>query len=424
MDIRLSGSVQFRAPQERKTALSLIQRLIVASGVGIADTSAATLEVLTGGRSAAQVFKLTPLFGAARSGSRKPVKGTPVVVKIAARAEALREKANYEKFVRAGVPADCRPALLGFAAARGRGALCYSFVGGRDGARLETLTDYLQRGDGAVLNRVLRRIFAPLRDTWCSPQSIRRERDIARYYLERYFAGKRGAAKDEAILAACAARYFKAKKQDGGYRIGDHWFPSPYAVLFEAGAGRARAKRAYRSCILHGDLNTDNIVVAERRSEDNAAKRRSGNHGAPDTRGVALIDFLKTGRGHVYQDLVSLEASVRINHPKDAAYGEIVETERLIARGKRPPGDNPYAAMIRKIRAAASCSFGTVEEAANYHFAVAAVALRLMQATDLTPIARARITMSALWAAKMLSEGEPAVSRAAKIPVRAVGCRR
>lgn len=396
LNIRFSGGVRFRTTREREDALALIRRLVALPGVGIAalGPTAVTLEALTGGRSAAQVFKLTPLFGAARSDR----KGSPVVVKIAPRAQALREKANYETFVRAGLPAACRPALLGFAATRARAALCYAFVGGRDGNRLETLTDYLQQGDGAVLNRVLRRIFDPLRDTWYSPAMIRRERDIARYYLKRYFAGKRGAAKDEAILAACAARYFKAKWSDGGYRIGAVWFPSPYTVLFDTGPQSPKTRRPYRSCILHGDLNTDNIVVAE---------RRSGDHGAPDLaqyrRGVTLIDFQKTGRGHVYQDLVSLEASVRINHPLDASFAEIMETERLIALGKRPPGNDPYAAMIRKIRAAALRTFGDVEEAATYHFAVAAIALRLMQATDLSPIARARITISALWAAKALA---------------------
>jgi hypothetical protein len=82
-------------------------------------------------------------------------------VKIAPRAEALQEKANYERFVRAGLAADCRPALLGFAATRGRGRCAIPSSVVADGTRLETLTNYLQRGDGAVL----RRIFDPLRDT-------------------------------------------------------------------------------------------------------------------------------------------------------------------------------------------------------------------------------------------------------------------
>jgi hypothetical protein len=116
---------------------------------------------------------------------------------------------------------------------------------------------------------------------------------------------------------------------------------------------------------------------------------------------------MKTGRGHVYEDLVSLEVSVRINYPRDAANGDILETERLIALG-RLHRKKPYAAAIRRIRAAAFDYFGRVEDDAAYHFAVAAIALRLMEATDLTHVARARITASALWAAKMLAGERPA----------------
>lgn len=413
--------VHCKSARQRDDVMSLAHRLIAQPGIGIASLSrnTAILETLTGGRSAAQVFKLTPLFGT----GRRATKGKPVVVKIAPRADAVRERANYERFVRAGLPAACRPALLGFAAAGERGALCYAFVGGRDGARRETLTDHLQRGDGAALDLVLRRIFAPLRRTWYGADMIRGGGDLARRYLDRYFAGLRGAAKNEAVLAACAARYFKAKRKDGGYAIGADWFPSPTTVLFTA-----KRKRRHHTCILHGDLNTDNIVVAK------------------DRKRVTLIDFQKTGRGHVYQDLVSLEASVRINHPRDATFAEIVEIERRIAQGglsghglsgrglsgrglsgpalsrqeaaqkiahkatsrKAGAGEMPdsaaYSLAIRKVRAAAFRTFGAIEGESNYHFAVAVIALRLMQATDLTPIARARITMSALWAAKMLAE--------------------
>ena len=118
---------------------------------------------------------------------------------------------------------------------------------------------------------------------------------------------------------------------------------------------------------------------------------------------MTLVDFLKTGRGHVYEDLVALEASVRINYPPDASFGEILETERRIALGLRLPRNDPYSASIRKVRDAALRHFGRVEDDANYHFAVAAIGLRLMRALDLSHIARARITASALWAAKVVA---------------------
>jgi hypothetical protein len=401
-DIRFSGGTPFRTAREHEEALSLIRRLAVSAGLSSADQapSAVTLEALTGGRSAARVFKLTPFFGPGRQ-----AKGPPVVVKITSHAEGASEKANYDKFVRRALPAACRPDLLAFGRTRAYSGLCYSFAGRAKGSGIDTLTDCLQRGDATKVELVLRRIFAPLRDTWYSPARFRAERDIARRYLDRYFTGPRSTAEAEATLRACAARYFNARQKNGRYVIGGLSFPSPRALLFASGR-----ERPYRSCILHGDLNSDNIVVTD------------------DPAGVTVVDFQKTGRGHVHEDLIHIEGSVRINYcrdtlvprqlgpeagcretdadrypVRDASFGEILEKERLIALGREPPGNDPYSAAIRKIRRTAFRYFGRVDDHANYHFAVAAIGLRLMQIVDLSHAARARITASTLWAAKVLA---------------------
>lgn len=380
-DIRFSGGTPFPTAREHEEALTLIRRLAVSASLAVENLPpmAATLEPLGGGRSTAWVFKLTPFFGPGRR-----TKGPPVVVKIASRAQGLGEKANYDKFVRGTLSAACRPDLLGFARTRAYSGLCYSFAGGSGRSRPDTLTDCLRRGDVTKLAHVVRGFFDPLRDTWYSPAQLRAERDIARRYMDRYFTGPRATIDTEATLAACAARYFKARQQDGRYVIGGLSFPSPRATLFATSP-----RRPFRSCILHGDLNSDNIVIAD---EPGGVAR------------VAVIDFQKTGRGHVYEDLIHIEASIRINYLRDASFGEILEKERLIAMGRRRFRNDPYCASIRKIRAAAFDYFVHVEDQANYHFAVAAIGLRLMQATDLTHAARARITASALWAAKMLAD--------------------
>ena len=376
-EIRFTGGAPFRTERERSEALPLIRRLAVSCCASVTDEalSAVTLEPLNGGRSAARVLKLTPFFGFGRE-----AQGSPVIVKIAPRAEGAREKANYDKHVRWALPSSCRPDLLGFGRTRTYAGLCYSFVGGSDGARVDTLTGCLQRGDTHKLELVLRRVFAPMRDTWYSPDQVRAKRDIAQRYLDRYFTGPRSTATNEAKLRACAARYFNARQSGGRWVIDGLSFPSPRATLFASDR-----KRSYHTCILHGDLNSDNIVVAD------------------DPARVAVVDFQKTGRGHVYADFIHVEASVRINYVRDASFSEILEKERLIALGRRPR-DDPYSASIRRIRNAAFRHFGNMEDEANYHFAVAAIGLRLMQAVDLSHIARARITASALWAAKVAGE--------------------
>jgi hypothetical protein len=381
MDIRLLGDAPFGTGREHSEAMSFIRHFLATADLAVTDlkTRAVMLKPLAAGRSAAHVFKLT-IF----SGSDHQVKGSPAVVKIMSRADGAREKTNYERFVRSMLPSVSRPELLGFVQTRDRSALCYSFVGGSDGMPV-TLTDHLQRGDTTTLELFLCSIFEVMRDTWYSPHSIRPEQDIAQRYRDRYFTRMSGILETESTLFDCAARYFGLGQSGGRYMIGGISFPSPHAVLFAT-----RHAFPYHSCILHGDLNTDNIVVAS------------------DQSNLSLVDFQKTGRGHVYEDLVALEASVRINYPPDVPIGDVFEIERRIALGWRQPPGDPYAASIRKIRDAAFGHFGSLESDATYHFAVAAIGLRLMQAVDLSHIARARITASALWAAKVLTGELPA----------------
>ncbi len=377
LEVRFCGRAPFRTAHAGREAQSLIRLLIRTAGTGILEAApaSATLEPLSASRSEAHVFKLTPHMD-----PDGQVNGSPVVVKIAPRAEGEAERGNYDKFVRFSLPAACRPALLAYASSGNLSGLCYSFVGGCDGASLDTLTDNLQCRDVATLDLALGVICDATRGSWGGPHLIREESDIARRYLYRHFTGHRAAAKTEATLNACAARYFDARQKDGRWLIGAAEFPSPYAVLFATGR-----KRPYFSGIVHGDLNSDNILVAQ------------------DRKGVTLVDFRNTGRGHIYEDLVALEASIRINYAADTAFGDILETERRIALGQPTSGDDSYSASIQKIRDTATRCFGRRADDSTYHFAVAAIGLRLMQARDLSHVARARITASALWAAKALT---------------------
>lgn len=375
-EIRFIGGSPFRTAEQRKQVYGLIRRLVGVPGmaVGKMNPVIVTLEPLSGGRSAAQVFRLSIDFGPdCRATS------PPVIVKIAPRGEGLREKTCYDAYVRRGLPADCRPELLGFAQVGRYDGLCFSSVGRDDGSEIETLTDCLRRGESKKLALIFRRIFDPMRESWFSPPELRSEEDIARHYHERYFKGARWTSKTESALQACATRYFGAVHQDRRTIIAEHSFPSPRTVLFGSGM-----QSPYLSCILHGDLNSDNIVIA-----------------GPSR--VAVVDFLKTGRGHVYRDLVSLEASVRINDPHHASFDDILEIERRISMGRRPQTGHPYWSSIRKIRNAAFGYFGGIEHVDKYHFAVAAIGLRLMRAADLSDLAKARITASTLWAAKALA---------------------
>jgi hypothetical protein len=374
MEIHFSGPAPFPNARALREARALIRRLLRMAGLatGAPAPAAVRLEALTASRSAAQVFKVTPVPRHAGENC-----GYPLVVKIAPLAECEAERGRYGRYGRV-LPPVLRPELLAAARAGALGGLCYAFVGGHDGGGRETLTDALQRGDAAALALALGAVGDATRDVWRGPHRLRAEGDIARRYLHRHFTGSRAAARAEAALFGCAARYFGASRTATRWLIGPASFPPPFATLFASGR-----KLPYVSAIVHGDLNSDNILLV------------------PGRAGVTLVDFRNSGRGHVIEDLIALEASIRINWPPDAGFADILEGERLIALGQGR-GDDPYAAAIATIRAAAA-DFGQGRDDLTYHFAVAAVGLRLMQAVDLSDVARARITAATLWAVKALA---------------------
>ena len=382
-DIRFSGLPPCGTALEHREIIDLVGLLLdnVPAGVRPTGSDVVILEALGGGRSGAYVFKVTLSAGFG------PGCGTaPMVVKIVPLVEGRCEKANYDRFVRALLPADCRPDLLGFVEAHGRAALCYSFVG--DGERPATLTDRLAAGDMAAAGPVLSTLFEALRKSWYGPRRIEAASDLAGYYLDRYFGNAAAATRAEGVLFGWASRYHDARHRGDGYSIGETAFPSVCATLFACAEARG-----YRGCVVHGDLNTDNVIIDR-------------------DRGFAgLVDFRRTGRGHIYQDFVSLEASVRINYPSNASSSEILDVERSVA-GAAPCGSgNGYATAIGDIREAARDCFRIDADPFAYHFAVAAVGLRLTRATDLSHAACARISASTLWAVKTLAEISSGVNR-------------
>ena len=371
--ILFSGQSPFGAAREAEEIYSLVSSVLTSALAGINHSlpGVIELETLSGGRSGAYVFKATPLAADGRTRG-----GVPAAIKVAPLDAGTSERANYDRFVRPLLPPPYRPDLRGFATAHRRAAICYSFVG--DGERPQTLTDRLAAGDLAALDMVLSSTFETLRQCWYDARQVQKA-GVARYYLERYFEDLISATATETILFGHAARYFNAQQRAGGYRIDKIVFPSICDALLAGGD-----MRPFTSCILHGDLNSDNVVLD-----------RGGTL-------AALVDFQRTGYGHVFQDLASLEASVRINYPAQASFGDILEIERLIALDDPAIRGNSYAMAIRGIRDTARRSFRLDEAAGTYQCAVAAIGLRLMKATDLTDAARARLVASALWSARML----------------------
>jgi aminoglycoside phosphotransferase (APT) family kinase protein len=127
-------------------------------------------------------------------------------------------------------------------------------------------------------------------------------------------------------------------------------------VLFGAPNGR------YLSCICHGDLNSNNVIL----SDDGA---------------VIFIDFQETGRGHVFEDFVTMEASVRIHHKDGSSvdWTDYLRQEMQMELGGDINGLDEAHRLMAHIRSLALQNF-VREERRNYYYAAAAFNFRLLRA--------------------------------------------
>lgn len=366
----------FASDEDRREALFFVHEFLARTTLagGHPKPQNIAIEPLAGGRNAVHVLKVTPLPAVE---TKVPYR-EPFVIKIVSCDKGRQEKAAYDKFVRAGVPPCYRPELFDFIDAGKYSALCYAYVGGSR-AEINTISSRLQKQDPRIIKIIIGDIFSKIGNTWYGKTAIRREQAISDYYAERYFPDRDHLIENIAMLSHLAASYFGLSAGNGVCTRGGRSIAPLLETLFQAG----RSHR-YSSCILHGDFNTDNIIVGS------------------DEASTILIDFQKTGRGHVYMDLVALESSIRINFPGDAAFDHIWRQEQRVASGLQPISQDAYVAAIQAIRIAAFNHFGAFEDDWTYHFAVVATSLRLMQATDLSDAAKARITAAALWAANIL----------------------
>ena len=123
----------------------------------------------------------------------------------------------------------------------------------------------------------------------------------------------------------------------------------------------------YMSCIVHGDLNTRNIFIAEK----GAAKD------------VTLVDFSETGRGHVFFDFIVFEISVRLDMSSDfkMELDDLVQIERAINADQTAAV--PYASYILKLRGYAWENFPD-EKKMSYIYGVAVYCFSLLNASNLS----------------------------------------
>lgn len=332
------------------------------------------LETLSGGFSGSSVFRIK-----ARN-KTSLIRSVPGVLKVSKIEFAIQELDNYQRFVKWAIPYSWRTDILGVGFSKTYGGIAYSFVLG-DLRPFEPLTTLLRDKDHARIVNAIRRIFSPAMKSWYGESLIKTEGNIAERYSARYFRGINSKSTSEGVFMTVAQAKFGAKINRNRLEFNGELLDAPETILFGKPSG------SFQSCICHGDLNSNNLLVA-------------------DNDEIVFIDFQETGRGHVFEDFVTMESSIRLYYggfPLSTGH-EILESEKLIQNGDVEEAAGPGYSLISEIRKLAKQNFPT-ENFTNYYFATAAFCYRLLRA-GISVTQKERVTGALIASIRSLSNSK------------------
>ncbi|MEM8993995.1 MAG: response regulator [Acidobacteriota bacterium] len=259
------------------------------------EASEVVLEPLGDGRSNTQVLLAQPSYPQRGTGS-------PIVVKFGDARDIEDEAERYEKwvgkFIGGGrstqIKARRRTPLLG--------GLCYSLVGS-GGESFTSLGEALRRGTLDRRRQILENLFSSTCANWYS-NCTREMIDLTEEYPEnlRFSKGSMREAfeKSRAMIQGSETLKLQRLKVDRA-------FSNPLDLL-----DLSLTFDTFR-CTTHGDLNGDNVAV-------------------DDGGSTWLIDFQRTGPGHVLRDFAQLDAALRLRLllPAEATLEERLALEEAL----------------------------------------------------------------------------------------------
>ena len=187
-------------------------------------------------------------------------------------------------------------------------------------------------------------------------------------YMNKYFAPGYRRTACQAELESTLSQLAIVLGDSNEIKISGKAYTAPERALFSS------FRLGGTTTICHGDLNSNNVIVPLR------------------GRGITFIDFQDTGRGHVFEDFVALESSVRLYFKVDATarltLDQLIDAEKALlespTKGRSPtPSPLPYESLVQRIRESARAVFPDVEDI-EYVYALAAFHYRLIRIKELS----------------------------------------
>jgi len=250
-------------------------------------------------QSGSAVLKVKPIY------SRRGV-GIPVVVKLAGRHRIVKEAENYEDFVKGFVGDHRRTNLDRFTEANFLGGIVYSLVGISLDHTVDLGTFYHQHSAAEIIE-TLDNLFNNTCLNWYENRQTRQTHNLTRLYCDalQMSAPKIEAALQAGELAAFIPR-LPAQFHNQGHTFKDplEWFENnPNWVV------------PLHTCVTHGDLHSANVLL-------------------DDQNQVWLIDFYRTGWGHILRDLIELETDIKFKLLEATNFPTLFQFEKALLTPK------------------------------------------------------------------------------------------
>lgn len=254
------------------------------------------------GKSLSSVFRGRPR-------TQRGDEGILCILKLGPRDEISDEIDAYEKYVRFGRHIYTRVEALSHVLADSIGGICYSFVGGGNmSADPLSLQQVLESGSVEDAVKIIRAEFNPKQKEWYSRDDIE-DKSLTQFFADAYTIGFPEIAD---TVRDYALRFMERQADIGGIVASGEWRSTESSLPPINLPNDKDFKRlndwyqSYRSCIVHGDMNAENILLVPAES---ASMKTAEIGGYPHA--VIPIDYRFTQRGPIFTDFAALEAAVR-----------------------------------------------------------------------------------------------------------------
>jgi CheY-like chemotaxis protein len=236
------------------------------------DAESVVVSPMEGGKSGAGVARVEPIYP---NGG-----GTPLVMKFGAVRDIVTEADNYRQFVQSYVGGARSTAIHAIKHTWLLGGICYTLLGTDE---FESFASFYARSSAEEIARMIDHLFLTTCAGWYANKGKVVLRPLGDPYRRTLGWNDERIASGVSVLKTVQGSdlfRFASLTDSRAYR-------SPIPLL----ATDAFAYPTY-FCTTHGDFNESNILVDQ-----------SGN--------CWLIDFLRTGEGHILRDFVALDTTVR-----------------------------------------------------------------------------------------------------------------